>query len=140
MGKRRTTGLSRGFTMVEVLVVVIIIGVLATLIVPKLFGRTGMAKINTAKANLPVIEQAVDLFRNDYGRYPQSLDELVARPSDVPEGKWVDPTIKAKNLADPWERPYQYKCPGDHDKFDLYSLGADGQEGGEGENADVVNW
>lgn len=128
------------FTIVEILVVVLIIGVLATLIMPKVMGRVGTAKTNVAKQKLMVIEEAVKLFRMDYGRFPTTLDELLTRPNDVPEEKWVSPTIKAKDMLDPWDRPFIYKAPGDHDEFDIYSLGADGQEGGTGENADVVSW
>ncbi|KPK82650.1 MAG: hypothetical protein AMJ81_09680 [Phycisphaerae bacterium SM23_33] len=138
--KRALSRRGGGFTIVEILVVVIIIGVLAALIAPKFFGRVGAAKQSVAKQKLAVIEEAVDMFRYDYGRFPESLEELVTRPSDVPEEKWHLPAIKQKDLLDPWERAFVYKCPGDHGAFDLYSLGADAQAGGEGENADIVNW
>jgi len=128
------------FTMVEILVVVIIIAVLATMIVPKFFGRVAAAKQSMAKVNLGKVEEAIDLFNYDYDRFPEDLDELVSGPADVPEEKRNAPTIKRKNLLDPWERPFLYKNPGDHGTYDLYSLGADGQEGGEKENADIVNW
>jgi general secretion pathway protein G len=134
--RRRRTG----FTMVEIIVVVIIISVLAALIVPKFIGRVGEARQSAAKQQIAEIEKAVDLFHYDYGRYPVTLDELVTRPSDIPEEKWKPPTLKSKHLIDPWDRPYQYRCPGDHGPVDLFSLGADGQEGGTSDNTDVVNW
>ncbi len=136
----RSRGRRNAFTIVEILVVVIIIGVLATLIVPRFFGRVGTAKQSVAKQKIEVISEAVHLFHTDYDRYPQSLEELVSRPSDIPEEKWVMPTVKPKDLLDPWGRPFVFRCPGQHDVYDLYSLGADGVEGGSGENADVVSW
>ena len=128
------------FTIVEILVVVIIIGVLATLVVPKFIGRIWQAKQNVARQKLQEIEKAIEIFRYDYGRFPEDLEELVTRPDDIPEEKWQEPTLKPKDLVDPWDRRFVYKSPGEHGAFDLYSLGADGQEGGESENADVVNW
>ena len=139
--QRRFKVRSGGFTLVEIIVVVIIIGLLATMILPKLVARVGKAERAVAKQKLSVIEGAVEMFRLDYGRYPQDLEELLTRPSDIPEEKWTPPSIKSKDLIDPWDRPFVYKCPGDHDAaFDLYSLGADGQEGGEREDEDIVNW
>jgi general secretion pathway protein G len=126
--------------MVEIIVVVIIIAVLATMIVPKFFGRVGAAKQSAARQKLIEIEKAVDTFRYDYERFPTSLDELVGRPADISSEKWQDPSLKPKDLIDPWGREFQYRCPGQHGKFDLYCLGADGAEGGEGEDADIVNW
>jgi general secretion pathway protein G len=128
--------------MVEILVVVVIIGVLAALVVPRFIGRVGQSKQAVAKQKCTAIEGAIEMFRNDYDRYPQSLDELLVRPSDVPEQKWNPPSLRSKDLIDPWGRSFLYKYPGDHGEvpYDLYSLGADGQEGGEKENADVVSW
>lgn len=131
---------ARAFTLVEVLVVVIIIGVLAAMIVPQFFGRVGQAKASVAKQKIATIESAIQVFQNDYGRLPRSLEELVSRPSDIPQEKWNAPTLKAKDLVDPWDRPFVYQAPGDHGVFDLYSPGADGQGGGDGENADITNW
>ena len=139
--QRRFKVRSGGFTLVEIIVVVIIIGLLATMIVPKLVARVGKTKRAVAQHKVSVIEGAVEMFRLDYGRYPENLEELLTRPSDVPEGKWTLPTIKSKDLIDPWDRPFVYEYPGDHDgAFDLSSLGADGQEGGEHEDEDIVNW
>ena len=86
------------------------------------------------------IEQAIDLFCTDYERMPIDLDELVTRPGDIPEEKWNPPTIKPKNLLDPWGRPFEYRQPGEHGIYDLLSLGRDGALGGESEDADVTNW
>ena len=130
----------RAFTIVEILVVVIIIGVLATLIAPKLFQHIGQAQQTVAKNNIIAIENAIDIFRVTYDRMPKTLEELVTRPADIDEAKWNSPTIKAKNLLDPWGREFIYKQPGEHGVFDIYSLGKDGQEGGKKDNADVTNW
>lgn len=129
-----------GFTFVELLAVVIIIGVLSALIIPQFLGRTGQARRAVAESNIKDIEAAVQMFYHDYSRFPANIDELVTRPSDVEEGKW-NPSLKAKNLTDPWGRKYLYRQPGEDGRaFDVYSLGGDGQEGGEGEAADVVSW
>ena len=129
-----------GFTMVEILVVVVIIGLLAVMIVPTLFEHVITTRQNVAKANIATIESTIETFRLQYDRLPQNLRELVERPADIPEEEWKYPSLKAKNLNDPWKQEYVYKQPGDHGPFDLYSLGRDGQEGGEGENADICNW
>jgi len=129
-----------GFTLVEILVVVIVIGVLAAMIVPQFFGRVGQAKTSVARQKVATIESAIQIFQTDYGRLPRTLDELVNRPGDIPAEKWHAPTIKPKDLIDPWDRPFLYHAPGNHGVFDLYSLGADGQSGGDGENADITNW
>ena len=131
---------TRAFTIVEILVVVVIIAALATMIVPRYFSKIGTAKTGVAKQKLAEIEKAVELFSVEYNRLPADLGELVFRPSDIPEEKWSQPTIKEKDLLDPWERPFQYLAPGDHGAYDLFSFGADGEAGGDKENADVVNW
>ena len=140
MNKTRDRRNRRGFTIVEILVVVIIIGVLVAMIMPAYFGRIGEAKQTVAKSKLPSIETAIMLFRQDYDRWPVSLNEIVNRPADIDEAKWNPPSIKAKDLLDPWGREFIYRQPGEHGALDLYSLGKDGQEGGEKENADVTNW
>lgn len=130
----------RGFTLVEIMVVVIIIAVLATLVVPMLYSRVGKARQSVARQKLASIEQAIQLFYYDYGRFPRELQALTTRPPDIDPSKWTTPTLKPEDLIDPWGNPWMYKYPGDHGVFDLYSYGADGQPGGENENADITNW
>ena len=139
--KRKQSRRRGGFTIVEVLVVVIIIAALASLIVPRFFGRVGQANQSVARNAIGQIEVAIEMFSADYGRLPETLDELVSRPSDITAEDWQSPSLRAKDLLDPWNRPYEYTLPGEHDSaYDLFSLGADGQTGGEKENADVCNW
>ena len=140
MNNKRRRYDRRAFTIVEILVVVIIIALLAALIVPKFLGRVGQAEQTVAKANLAKIDTAIVIFSHDYRRFPLNLDELVTRPADIEEAEWNPPDIKEKDLLDPWGHQFVYKQPGDHGVYDLYSLGKDGQEGGEKENADVCNW
>lgn len=131
---------SSGFTLVEVLVVVVIIAVLATMIVSQYFGRVGDAQHAVGKQRLAQIEQAISMFYLDYERMPVDLGELVTRPTDIEPEQWKPPTLRARDLLDPWGQPYIYRYPGMHGQFDLYSLGKDGQEGGQGENAPITNW
>ncbi len=130
-----------GFTLIELLVVMLILGLLAALVGPKLFGKVGKSKVKAAKAQIALLEDALDTFRLDVGRYPtteEGLQALVEQPSGVE--KWDGPYLKKKVPKDPWGHDYVYKCPGEHGDYDLYSLGADGEEGGEGENADITSW
>ncbi len=129
-----------GFTLVEIMVVVIVIGVLAALIVPTFLGRAQKAKRSVAKQKIGTIESAINLFQQDYSRFPDTLEELVSKPADVADDDWLPPSMKPKDLKDPWGNAFVYRYPGEHWAFDLLSLGADGQEGGSGENADVTNW
>jgi general secretion pathway protein G len=137
-GTRRRDG---GFTLIEILVVIIIIGLLAALVGPKLFGKVSGAKLNTAKAQIELFGTALDAFRLDVGRYPTSEEGLKAlreKPSGV-EG-WQGPYLPKEIPVDPWKRAYIYRSPGEHYDYDLISNGLDGVEGGEGENQDVVSW
>jgi general secretion pathway protein G len=120
----------------EIIVVVIIIAVLAALIAPKFFGQIGKAKSAVARQKLVEIEGAIDRFFYEHDRFPRTLVELVQRPSDIAEDQW-NPSLKAKDLTDPWGRPFEYRNPGS--KYELICFGADGQEGGSGENADIRN-
>ena len=135
-------GNSRGFSLIELLVVIIILGLLAGLVGPRLFSRVGQSKQAAARAQIELFSAALDQYRLDVGAYPASaagLEALVRNPS---ASNWSGPYLK-KNLVplDPWGKPYQYKCcPGDHGDFDIWSLGADGSPGGDGENADVTSW
>ena len=131
---------STGFTLIEIMLVVIIIGVLAAMVVPRLVGRTEQAKIARAKSDLSAIGLALDLYELDIGRYPESLDELVAKepPSGIAEGtKWNGPYLKKGLPKDSWGRPYEYQRQSQHNQdFDLSSLGSDGKPGSD----DVTNW
>jgi general secretion pathway protein G len=130
-----------GFTLIEILVVIIIIGLLAALVGPRLFGKVSTAKLSAAKAQIELFGTALDTFRLDVGRYPtteEGLKALREKPSGV-EG-WQGPYLPKEIPLDPWKKPYIYKSPGDHGDYDLISYGLDGVEGGEKENQDVVNW
>jgi len=130
-----------GFTLIELLVVVIIIGLLASLVAPKFFGKLGASRQKTAKAQIELLGQALDEFRLDNGRYPttdEGLEALRKKPDNMPN--WAGPYLPKPVPKDPWGRDYVYRSPGEHGDYDLYSYGRDGQEGGEGEDADVVSW
>lgn len=132
----------RAFTIVEIIVVVVIIAVLATLIAPRLIGRVGQAKASTAKANANTIAQAVRTFMLDCGNIPAGagLEMLRQRPADVDAAAWKGPYLDNDDqLKDPWGRPFVIIVPGTKNvDFDIVSYGADGQPGGEGDNADIV--
>jgi general secretion pathway protein G len=132
----------RGFSLIELLVVIIILGLIAGLVGPRLFGRVGQSKQATAKAQIELLGASLDQYRLDVGSYPPpsvGLDGLVRNPN-VPS--WNGPYLKKNAVPnDPWGKPYLYKCcPGDHGDYDIVSYGADGAPGGEGENADVTSW
>jgi general secretion pathway protein G len=134
---------SAGFTLLEIMVVVIIIGVLAATIIPQFMGTTHDAKVSAAKADVAQLENALERFNLHMDRYP-TMDEGLKVLVEAPAGedkKWRGPYIKQLR-PDPWGNPYQYRVPGMHHttSFDVWSRGADGQDGGEGPNADVGNW
>jgi general secretion pathway protein G len=140
---RRARGVygSGGFTLLELLVVMVIIGLLAGYVGPKYFGQIGKSEIKAARAQIDALEKALDQYRLDVGRYPSTEAGLVAlmdRPASEP--KWAGPYLKKNIPPDPWGRPYSYKMPGDHGEYDLWSLGKDGQPGGSGDGADITNW
>ena len=135
---------SRGFTLIEVMVVIVILGVLAALIVPKVMGRPDEARIVAAKQDIAALSQALKLYRLDNRRYPtteQGLQALVTKPSLAPvPDNWKTGGYLEKLPKDPWGNPYQYLAPGVHGEFDVFSFGADGQAGGEGNDADIGSW
>lgn len=131
----------RGFTLLELLVVMVIIGLLAGYVGPKYFAQIGKSEVKTAKAQLDSLSKALDQYRIDNGHYPSTEHGLAAlntAPSN--ENKWQGPYLQKKVPNDPWGKPYQYKMPGEHGDFDLWSFGSDGVSGGEKEAAEVVNW
>ncbi len=133
--------IQRGFTLLELLVVMVIIGLLAGYVGPRYFSQIGKSEVKAARAQIDALEKALDQFRLDNGRYPsteEGLKSLVERPSSAP--KWSGPYLKKAVPADPWDRAYLYKAPGEHGEFDLSSLGKDGQPGGTDEAADITNW
>ena len=139
--KKREKRRENGFTLIEILVVMIIIGLLAALVGPRFFGKGSTAKLGAAKAQIELFGTALDTFRLDVGKYPtteEGLKALREKPSGV-EG-WNGPYLPKEIPLDPWKRPYIYKSPGEHGDYDLISHGLDGTEGGEGENQDVVSW
>jgi general secretion pathway protein G len=131
-----------GFTLIELMVVIVILGILAAIAVPRIMSKPDEARVQAARAEIAQLLQALDLYRLDNQRYPtteQGLGALAARPSAEP----VPPNWKAylkQTPVDPWGRPYQYLAPGVRGEIDVFSLGADGQPGGEGVNADIGNW
>jgi general secretion pathway protein G len=134
------TGL-RGFTLLELLVVMVILGLLAGYVAPKYFAQVGKSETKAARAQIEALEKSFDMYRLDTGHYPsteQGLQALVVRPPNEP--KWNGPYLKKAVPMDPWGRPYMYKFPSEHGiDYDIVSLGKDGRPGGEADNADVSN-
>jgi general secretion pathway protein G len=135
---------NQGFTLIEIIVVVVIIGILATLVAPKFLGRTDDARIVKAKHDIEALESALGLYKLDNYAYPttdQGLEALVTKPgSDPVPANWRKGGYLNKMRKDPWQRDYLYLNPGEHGEIDIYTLGADGIEGGEDANADIGNW
>ncbi len=139
--KRPARSLPKGFSLLELLVVLVIIGLLVGIVGPKLFNRLGKSKIETTRAQIDAFSKALDQYRLDTGHYPsteQGLAALVERPAN--ENKWDGPYLAKAVPPDPWGKPYSYKSPGEHGDYDLQSFGSDGQPGGSGEAADIVSW
>ncbi|MDH3589101.1 MAG: type II secretion system major pseudopilin GspG [Gammaproteobacteria bacterium] len=132
-----------GFTLIEIMVVVVILGILATLVVPTVIQNVAEARINKARSDIRTIESQMEMFRLHSFRYPttdEGIESLVKAPaSPDARDRWKGPYLQ-KVPNDPWGRPYLYISPGSRAEIDLYSLGADGQPGGEGENGDIGNW
>lgn len=132
---------TRGFTLLELLVVMVIIGLLAGYVGPKYFAQIGKSEIKTAKAQIDALGKALDQYRLDTGRYPtteQGLAALYAPPASEP--KWQGPYLQKAVPDDPWGKPYFYKMPGERSEYDLWTFGKDGLAGGDQEAADIGNW
>ncbi len=131
---------TQGFTLVELIVVMVILGMLAALVAPKFFGKIGKGKQSAVKTQIELLGQALDTFRLDTGRYPTTGEGLGALLTDPGVNNWDGPYLKKAVPNDPWSRPYHYESPGNHGDYDLYSFGADGSPGGEGESKDINSW
>lgn len=135
---------TQGFTLVEIMIVVVILGILAAVVVPSLMDRPDVARVAAAKSDIAVISQQLKLYRLDNTVYPstdQGLSALVVKPTTNPlPANWKAGGYLSKLPIDPWGKPYQYLNPGRNGEIDVYSLGADGQPGGEGANADIGSW
>ena len=131
----------RGFTLVELLIVMIILGLLAALVAPRMFGKVGKSKQKAAQSQIALFETAIDTYRLDMGKFPSPDQGLMAlRVKPDADANWDGPYLPKEIPLDPWGRPYEYRYPGEHGDYDILSYGADGQPGGEDEDADVVNW
>jgi general secretion pathway protein G len=131
----------KGFTLLELLVVMVIIGLLAGYVGPKYFAQIGKSEVKAAKAQIDALGKSLDQYRLDVGRYPnseQGLAALFVKPTN--EAKWDGPYLQKNLPNDPWGNPYVYKQPGEHGEYDLLSYGKDGQVGGSGEAADIASW
>jgi general secretion pathway protein G len=134
-----------GFTLIEILVVIVVIAILATLVAPNIFQHVGAAKDATAKSQIEMLGAALDAYRLDNGRYPsteQGLGSLWEKPTIDPPANWRAPYLRKPVPPDPWGRPYIYMSPGQVNPqgYDLFTYGADGKPGGEGEDADITSW
>lgn len=137
----RTVRGQRGFTLIEIMVVVVILGILAAMVVPKVLDRPDQARATAAKQDVAGLMQALKLYRLDHGSYPnmtQGLKVLAERPADAKKNTWRSYLERLPN--DPWGRPYHYLNPGANGEIDVFSLGADGQPDGDGVNADIGSW
>ena len=132
-----------GFTLIEIMVVVIIIGILAAIVAPNVIGNVDVAQVTKAKADIAGIENAMKFYRLDNFQYPsteQGIEALVTKPNDPMVKNWKPGGYIDGMPRDPWGNPYEYLNPGNHKEIDIYTLGADGQPGGENLNADIGNW
>lgn len=142
----RTSALrrTRGFTLIELLIVMVILGLLASLVGPRLFGQLDSSKVRAARTQIEMVGAAMDTYRLDMSRYPsteQGIAALSDKPADAAEAaRWRGPYLKKKVDKDPWGNSYVYRSPGEKSDYELLSLGADGKEGGSGDDADIRSW
>ena len=140
--RARGTRREAGFTLLELLVVLAILALIATFAAPRVLKYLGGARTDSARLQIESLATVLDLYRLEVGHYPsedEGIEALIERPSGVE--KWNGPYVrKREQLIDPWGRAFEYHYPGEHAEYDLYSLGADGQDGGEGEDQDVTSW
>lgn len=127
----------RGFTLVELLLVLVILALIGGLVLPGIIGKAEGAKVKAAASQVSRLAMAVESYYLDTGNTPESLSQLVTEGGDP---GWNGPYVKESSLKDPWGRDYEFRMPGEHGEFDIFSLGADGQPGGEGKNADINSW
>jgi general secretion pathway protein G len=144
MDSRQFRQAARGFTLIEIMVVVVIIGLLAAFILPNVFSNVERAQMSKVKGDIQGLETALTMYKLDNYKYPSTdigLQALWERPNDPTVRNWREGGYIKRISKDPWGNPYQYVYPGTHgQEYDLYSFGADSQEGGEGKNADIGNW
>ena len=139
--KPKATVIQHGFTLLELLVVMVIIGLLASYVGPKYFAQIGKSEVKTAKAQIDSLGKALDQYRLDTGHYPSTENGLISlnlAPANEP--KWQGPYLQKKLPQEPWGNSFQYKMPGEHGEYDLWSFGRDGVSGGGEDAADIVNW
>ncbi len=140
---RGNSARQRGFTLIEIMVVVVIIGLLAAVVTQQVMGNVDTARIEKAKQDIRALEGALDIYKLDNQTYPtteQGLDALVKKPADPNLTNYKDGGYIKRASLDPWKHPYHYENPGTHGEYDLYTLGSDNQPGGEKSNADIGNW
>lgn len=136
--RKTQNGGQRGFTLVELLLVLVILALIAGLVLPGIIGKAESAKAKAASSQISRISMSVESFYLDTGNTPSSLEELVDEPAGL--SGWNGPYIKNSLLKDPWGQDYQYRVPGEHGDFDIWSYGADRKQGGEDNNADINSW
>jgi len=143
MRREKRRNRETGITLLELLVVMVIIALFATLVGTRLWKNVASAKATAAKAQIETLENAIEQYRLDVGHLPtqeEGLQALRVRPATVDQSKWNGPYLQKELPLDPWGNAYAYRCPGQHGEYDILSYGRDGREGGEGEDADIVSW